>query len=142
MTGIEPAKGFDAARFCKRYLAEGHSAALGLRYVGSGDGWIELVLPVRDGLRGFDGDLSDAAVTSLLDMAGTISVWVKSGAWWPHATLDMRMDWIRDFSPDTELLGRACCEVIRGDIAYVTGEAHDAENRRLARFTATYMMTG
>jgi len=137
----DAARGFDAARYCRRHLAEGHNGHLGFRYIDSGDGRIQLALPIVDHLRGLDGDVADAAVISLLDMAGTLSVWVRSGAWWPQATLELRVDWIRGFAPETELIGYAWCEAIRGDIAYVTGDAHDPQGRRLARFAATYIIT-
>ncbi len=142
MAAESKVNGFDAARYCRRHLAEGHNAHLGLRYIGSGDGWIELALPIRDDLRDCDGDLADAAVISLLDMAGTLSVWARSAMWRPLVTVDLRVDWTRDFSPKNELVGHAGCELIRDDIAYVTGHAHGPESRCLARFAATYLIIG
>ena len=140
-TDEAPASGFDAARYCRRHLAAAHNAHLGLRYVASQDDWIELALPVVDHLLDHDGALADAAVISLLDMAGTLSVWVRASTWWPQATIDLRVDWLREANPVTELLGHARCDLIKDGVAYVTGNARDNESRILARFAATYMIT-
>ena len=133
--------GFDAERYCRRHLAAGHNAHMGFRYLDSDRDGIRIALPIAEHLRDPDGDPADAAVISLLDMAGTISVWVRGGMWWPQATVDLRVDWIRDGAPETELIGQASCETIRDDLAYVTGDARDGEGRRWARFAATYMIT-
>jgi acyl-coenzyme A thioesterase PaaI-like protein len=142
MADTEPKpRPFDASRYCDRHLNQGYNAYMGFRYVAHGEDWIELSLPIRDELHGPDGAVSHAAVISLLDMTGTVSVWVKAATWWPHATLDLRVDWLADFSPEEQLFGHARCDTIKDDVAFVFGHARDATGRRLAQFVATYMKT-
>lgn len=137
------AASFDIERFCRRALSEGHNSLMGLLYVSHDASHVELLLPGAADL----GDLAeslgqgDGPVMTLLDMAGTLSVWAASGRFRPHATLDMRIDHL-DVAPAGEPLhGRASCYFLNGTVASVRGSARTAAGREIAGFAAAYMFT-
>lgn len=125
---------FDAARFCRRFLAQGYNGHHGLRYVAHGEDWIELALPAGGGT-GF------GRLLTLLDMAGTIAVWVRAGLWRPHATVDCRIDEWEAMDPGVEWIGHARCTAIAGQIAFVQGHARPTGGDSSACSSATYMFT-
>ena len=91
--------GFDPARFMDLCLARGlgHGAAVGIAYHAHGEDWVELACPVREELVGMPetGILASGPIISLMDMATSLAVWMRLGAFRPQATLDLRVDYLR-----------------------------------------------
>ena len=134
-------QGFDVPRFCARYLAEDHNALMGLRYLAHGPGHVELELPYDPAFAGENGDggLADGAVMTLLDMAGTISVWSRIDRFRPHATIDFRIDHLHA-PPAAPIRGAVDCFHVDDELARVQGTAF-AGSEPVAHFSATYAFT-
>lgn len=133
---------FDPARFAKR-IDWGHGGRLGIRYHAHGDGWCELALPfstdqVGDAERGV---LASGPIITLMDMATSIAIWQRRGAFLPHATLDLRVDYLRAATPGQTVIGRGECYRITRAVAFVRGEAHDGDPADpLAHVAGTFML--
>ena len=88
-----------------RWFAEGipHNRALGIRVVDMGPAWALFSLPYDDKLVGNPdtGVLHGGAITALLDGASGASVFAALAAWSPIATLDLRIDYLRQAEPRT-----------------------------------------
>ncbi len=135
--------GFDPQRFfAARYAS--HGSRLGIGYRAHGADWCELDLPYAGDLVGdpATGVLASGPILSLMDMATSIGVWLKAGAFRPHATLDLRIDYLRPARPGRTVLGRGECYRITRSIAFVRGQAHDGDpDDPLAHVAGTFMAT-
>src|SRR3982750_4050786 len=106
--------GFDPARFFRAGL--GHGGALGIQYHAHGADWAELALP-------YDAKLA-----------------AHSGAFVAHATLDLRVDYLRPATPGKTVIGRGECYRLTRSIAFVRGQAHDGDpGDPLAHVAGTFM---
>jgi acyl-coenzyme A thioesterase PaaI-like protein len=132
---------FDVPRFCARFLAQDHNALMGLRYVSHAADRLELELPYNPafGDTSRHGGMADGAIMTLLDMAGTISVWGRLDRFRPHATIDFRIDHLRA-PPATSLRCEVSCFHIDDELARVHGSAF-AGTEPIATFAATYAFT-
>ena len=138
--------GFDPERFMDYASRDGsgHGAALGIRYHAHGEDWVELALDWREELVGMTktGVLASGPIISLMDMATSLSVWMKLGAFRPQATLDLRVDYLRPAVPERTVMGRGSCYRITRSIAFVRGIAHDGDpDDPVANVTGTFMGT-
>lgn len=136
---------FDPARFMDFVSRIGHQAALGIRYRSHGIDWCELVLPYSAPLVGVvaTGVIASGPIISLMDMATSIAIWIRRGAFRSQATLDMRVDYLRPAAPGRDVIGRGECYRQTRAIAFVSGIAHDGDpNDPVARVSATFMSTG
>ena len=138
--------GFDPQRFMDYASRDGsgHGAALGIRYHAHGEDWVELALDWREELVGMTktGVLASGPIISLMDMATSLSVWMKLGAFRPQATLDLRVDYLRPAAPGKTVIGRGTCYRITRSVAFVRGIAHDgAQDDPVANVTGTFMGT-
>ena len=142
MSDAEP-PGFDPQRFfAARYAS--HGSRLGIGYRAHGTDWCELDLPYAGDLVGdpATGVLASGPILSLMDMATSIGVWLKAGVFRPHATLDLRIDYLRPARPGQTVLGRGECYRITRSIAFVRGQAHDGDpGDPLAHVAGTFMAT-
>jgi uncharacterized protein (TIGR00369 family) len=133
---------FDLSGFLKE-AREGHTVALGLRYVDQGEDWCELALDydrrlVSDATSGI---LASGPIVSLMDMATTMAIWAKRGGIRPHATLDLRIDYLRPARAGNAVTGRAECYRLTRRVAFVRGIAHDGDdNDPVAHVAGTYML--
>lgn len=137
---------FDPVRFMDYATREGsgHGAALGIAYHDHGDDWVELALPFRAELVGMPatGVLASGPIISLMDMATSLAVWMKLGAFRPQATLDLRVDYLRPAAPGRTVVGRGTCYRITRSVAFVRGIAHDGDpDDPVANVTGTFMGT-
>lgn len=135
---------FDPVRMLKGFGRYGHGGLIGMVYRGHGDDWAELELPYRDELVGdaATGILASGPIFSMMDVATSISIWIKSGVFRPQATLDLRIDYLRPAEPGKAVFGRGQCYKLTKTIAFVRGEAHDGDPARpLAHVVGTYMFT-
>lgn len=122
---------FDPERFMDYASRQGagHGAAVGIVYHDHGEDWTELALPWREELVGMpEGQiLASGPIVSLMDMATSLAVWTKLGAFRPQATLDLRVDYLRPAVPGRTVIGRGSCYRITRSIAFVRGIAHDGD---------------
>jgi uncharacterized protein (TIGR00369 family) len=137
----ESARAFDPKRlFGGRF--GGHGGRLGIVYHDHGDDWAELAVPWHADLVGHEasGVLASGPILALMDMATSVAVWLKLDAFKGHATLDLRIDYLRPAHPGQTVIGRGECYRITRSIAFVRGQAHDGDpNDPLAHVAGTFM---
>lgn len=132
--------GFDPERFFRAGLGQG--GALGIRYHAHGADWTELTLPYDEKLVGNlgTGVVASGPILSLMDMATSIGVWLRADAFVAHATLDLRVDYLRPATPGRTVIGRGECYRLTRSIAFVRGQAHDGDPADpLAHVAGTFM---
>lgn len=120
----------------------GHGGRIGLDYHAHGPDWAELALPYRAELVGNveTGVLASGPVLTLMDMATSLAVWLKLGGFRPHATLDLRIDYLRPARPGATVIGRGECYRLTRSVAFVRGQAHDGDPEDpLAHVAGTFM---
>ena len=118
--------------------------ALGTRFIGHGADWAELAIDYREDLIGDaeSGVLASGPIVALMDIATSLSVWIKRGAFRPQATLDLRIDYLRAATPGRTVLGRGECYRLTRRVAFVRGQAHDGDPADpIAHVTGTFMTT-
>ena len=134
---------FDPAAFFAA-LPAGHGRTLGVRYDAHGPDWCQLALPFSETLIGDParGVIASGPIVALLDMATSVAVWMKRGGFLPHATLDLRVDYLRPAVPGREVIGRGECYRVTRSIAFVRGIAHDGDlDDPVAHVAGTFMFT-
>ena len=134
--------GFDIQRFTARGFG-GHAGALGIVYHAHGPDWVELALPYEERLVGdpATGVLASGPIVTIMDMATSMSVWVKRGGFAPQATVDLRVDYLRPAAPGRIVIGRGECLRLTRSIAFVRGIAYDETiDDPLAHVAGTFMM--
>lgn len=139
-----PAPAFDPALAARMVAAFGHNGAIGARVVDHGEDWSELALDYRADLVGDEasGVLASGPIIALMDMATSIAVWIKRGAFKPQATLDLRVDYLRAAEPGRTVFGRGECYRLTRRVAFVRGMAHDGDpDDPIAHVAGTFMMT-
>ena len=139
-----PASSFDPERFLRHGIG-GHGGRLGLVYHAHGDDWVELALPYDPALIGdpTSGVIASGPILTMMDMATSLAAWRAGGAFKPHATLDLRIDYLRAATPGKTVFGRGECYRITRSISFVRGTAHDGDpNDPLAHVAGTFMSTG
>ena len=88
------------------------------------------------------GILASGPIFTMMDMATSMSIWLKRGSFQPQATLDLRVDYLRPAEPGKEVFGRGECYHLSRSIAFVRGQAHDGDPERpIAHVAGTYMFT-
>jgi uncharacterized protein (TIGR00369 family) len=133
-------RGFDPERFFRAGL--GHGGALGIQYHAHGADWAELALPYSEKLIGnvASGVIASGPILSLMDMATSLGVWMRADAFVAHATLDLRVDYLRPATPGKIVIGRGECYRLTRSIAFVRGQAHDGDpDDPLAHVAGTFM---
>ena len=134
-------RNFDPQRLFAHRFA-GHGETLGIAYHAHGDDWAELALPYDAKLIGDPGSgvIASGPILALMDMATSVGVWLKLNAFIAHATLDLRIDYLRPARPGHTVIGRGECYRITRSIAFVRGQAHDGDPADpLANVAGTFM---
>lgn len=124
--------------------SRGHGGLLGITYHAHGPDWAELALPYDARLIGDpeSGVLASSPIVTMMDMASSLSVWLKLGQFRPHATLDLRIDYLRPATPHQTVIGRGECYRITRNISFVRGIAHDGDPADpIAHVAGTFMFT-
>ncbi len=137
------ARGFDP-RLLFNGRFGGHGGRLGIVHHAHGDDWCELGLPYDEALIGdpATGVLASGPILALMDMATSVAVWRKLDAFRAHATLDLRIDYLRPARPGQTVIGRGECYRITRSVAFVRGQAHDGDPADpLAHVAGTFMAT-
>lgn len=122
----------------------GHGGALGIDYHAHGEDWAELALPYNDKLIGVpeSGVIASGPILTLMDMATSVGVWLKLDRLCAHATLDLRIDYLRPARPGQTVYGRGECYRLTRSIAFVRGQAHDGDpGDPIAHVAGTFMAT-
>ncbi|MBM3928806.1 MAG: PaaI family thioesterase [Sphingomonadales bacterium] len=135
---------FDPQSFFKRFTWEHHGSTLGIVYHAHGIDWTELALPYGEHLIGdpASGVIASGPILTLLDQATSSAVWLKRGGFLPHATLDLRIDYLRAATPGRTVIGRGECYRLTRSVAFVRGTAHDGDpDDPLAHVAGTFMVT-
>lgn len=121
----------------------GHSGRLGIRFHARGSDWVELALPWSADMVGDEetGVLASGPIIALMDVATSLAVWNRLRAFAPHATLDLRIDYLRPARPGADVIGRAECLRVARSIAFTRGIAHDGDAEDpVAHVAATFMV--
>lgn len=132
---------FDVHAFAAHRFG-GHGGRLGITYHDHGPDWAELALPYSPELVGDPerGVLASGPVITLMDMATSLAVWAKRGAFVPHVTLDLRVDYLRPAAPGRAVIGRGECYRLTRAISFIRGQAHDGDPADpIAHVAGTYM---
>ncbi|WP_448581101.1 PaaI family thioesterase [Thermaurantiacus sp.] len=131
--------------FIGRFLGHvPHLAALGIRYRAHGPDWAELEMPYAPQLVAYpeSGVIASGAIFSLMDTASGLAVVMRMAELQPHATLDLRCDYLRPAEPGKTVVGRAECYKMTRRVAFVRGIAHDGdEGHPVAHVAGTFMLT-
>lgn len=136
---------FDIDRFAAAGGFGGHGGRLGMRYHAHGPDWAELALPYDPALVGDpdSGVIASGPIITIMDMATSLAVWLKRGRFVAHATLDLRVDYLRPATPGATVIGHGECYRVTHSIAFVRGQAHDGNpDDPVAHVTGTFMTTG
>lgn len=132
--------------YASRFMsAVPHLQALGIGFVARGPNWAELEMPYAPQLVAYpeSGVIASGAIFSLMDSAAGFSVLVARGKLEPHATLDLRCDYLRPAEPGKTVIGRAECYKLTRRVAFVRGIAHDGDpDHPIAHVAGTFMFTG
>ena len=134
--------GFDLTRFMKRGTW-GHGGRLGIALQAHGPDWVEMTLPYSEDLIGdsASGVLASGPIIALMDMTTSLAVWQRVDAFVPHATLDLRIDYLRPATPGRTVIGRAECLRVGRSISFTRGLAHDGDpDDPIANVAATFML--
>ncbi|MGQ5701617.1 PaaI family thioesterase [Sandaracinobacteroides sp. A072] len=122
-----------------------HFDSLGIAYEQAGKDWVELRMPYAESLVAYPetGVIASGAIFSLMDTAAGMSVYIRIGRFEPHATLDLRCDYLRPATPGLAVFGRAECYKLTKRVAFVRGIAHDGDpDHPVAHVAGTFMFTG
>jgi len=134
---------FDLSAFLAQMHA-GHAGLLGVEYRAHGPDWTELALPYQAALIGDPerGVLASGPILALMDTACSIAVFLKLGVERSHATLDLRIDYVRPATPGKTVIGRGECYRTTRAISFVRGIAHDGDSADpIANVAGTFMFT-
>lgn len=120
---------FDPELAIRMMSGHGHGGFIGLAYHAHGPDWVEIALPWREDLVGDEASqvLASGPIISLLDNATSLSVWNRTRRWFPHATLDLRIDYQRAARPGETVIARAECYAIKRTMSFVRAIAHDGD---------------
>lgn len=135
---------FDPERFVGTLASRAHGGLLGLRYVAHGEDWAELAIDYADKLVGEEasGVLASGPILALMDMATSMSIWIKQKRFRAQATLDLRLDYLRPATPGKPVIGRGECYRLTRSVAFIRGQAHDGDPADpIAHVAGTYMFT-
>jgi uncharacterized protein (TIGR00369 family) len=135
---------FDPLALIGMMSRNGHNRLIGVEYHAHGPDWVELRLPYAEKLVSDPetGILASGPIFTMMDMATSLSIWLKRGQFQPQATLDLRIDYLRPATPGQAVIGRGECYRLTKSIAFVRGQAHDGDPERpVANVAGTFMFT-
>ena len=140
----DPDARFDPERFMSYVREIGHGGAIGIAYHAHGEDWAELSLPYDERLIGMpdSGIIASGPIISLMDMATSLSIWIRLGRFRHQVTLDLRVDYLRPATPGKTIIGRGICYGLTRSVGFVRGLAHDGDaDDPVASVTGTFMFT-
>jgi uncharacterized protein (TIGR00369 family) len=128
-----------------RWFSEGvpHNKALGIRVVDMGPAWAKFSLPYDAKLVGNPdtGVLHGGAITALLDGCSGAAVFAAMSTWAPIATLDLRIDYLRQGEAGRDIVCKATCYKLTRNVGFTRAVAyHDSEDDAIATSAGTFML--
>jgi uncharacterized protein (TIGR00369 family) len=135
---------FDPVAFIGMASKFGHCGLIGAAYHANGPDWCELALPYSEALvsDADTGILASGPIFTIMDMATSISIWLKTGVFRPQATLDLRIDYLRPARPGNTVIGHGECYAVTKSVAFVRGFAHDGDPEKpIAHVAGTFFFT-
>ena len=123
--------------------AVAHNVALGLEMTEISEGRCTMRLPYDQRLVGNPdtGVLHGGVISSVIDAASGLSVFVTVAEIIPIATLDLRIDYLKPATPERDLLTQAHCYKLTRSIAFVRALAyHDEKADPVATSVSTFML--
>ena len=85
--------------------------------------------------------IASGPIIAMMDIATSLAVWNRIKTFVPHATLDLRIDYLRPARPGQVVIGRAECLRVARSIAFTRGIAHDGDiDDPIAHVAATFMV--
>lgn len=121
----------------------GHGGRLGIDYHAHGEGWVELKLPYSTDMIGDEesGVIASGPIFALMDIATSLAAMRRIGRFVPHATLDLRVDYLRPARPGFTVIGHGECYALKRSISFVRGQAHDGDpDDPVAHVSGTFML--
>lgn len=97
--------------------------AFGIEIDEIGKGRAVMRMPCSAALSDRHGGLHRGVVVTLLDTSCGLAIFSSLGDMRPIATIDLRVDFIREALPGEDVRAEVECYAMQGDIAYVRGEA-------------------
>ena len=97
--------------------------AFGIEVEEIGKGRAVMSMPYSVELSNRSGCLHRGVIATLLDTNCGLSIFSRLGDMRPIATIDLRVDFIKEASVGEGVRGEVECYAVRGDIAYVRGQA-------------------
>jgi uncharacterized protein (TIGR00369 family) len=144
MTQSASARKIDPQALIGLITKHGHGGQLGIRHVAHGQDWCELALDYdpRFAADAESGILASGPIITLMDMATSLAIWVRTDRFTPQATLDLRIDYLRAAIPGRTVIGHGECYRVTRRIAFVRGYAHDGDaDDPIAHVAGTFMFT-
>ncbi len=87
------------------------------------------------------GVLHGGIITTLIDSASGMCIYVKMQKYIPIATLDLRIDYLKAAEPGRDVIARATCYKLSRQIAFVRAIAyHDDPDDPIANSVSTFML--
>lgn len=87
------------------------------------------------------GVLHGGIVTTLIDTASGMCIYVKLQKYVPIATLDLRIDYLKSAEPGRDVYAQATCYKLTRQIAFVRAVAyHDTADDPIANSVSTFML--
>lgn len=117
--------------------------ALNVEFLDIEDGKVSVKLPYSEHLVGFPetGVLAGGAIYTVMDSVAGMSVYAALGAYFPSATLDLRIDYLKPATPGQDVYGEARCYKLTRKVAFVRGRAHHGDPERpIAHITGTFFI--
>lgn len=122
-----------------------HMKALGIRFRGFADGWVELEMAYSAALVAYpdSGVIANGAIFALMDSTAGMAVVAGMNQPMPVATIDMRLDYLHPPAPFEPLIGRAQCYKYTRSMAFVRGLAYqDSIDHPVANMVGSFVLPG
>ena len=120
-----------------------HCADIGVKVEEISETDVVMRLPYDERFVGnpVSGVLHGGIITTLIDSASGMCIYVKMQKYVPIATLDLRIDYLKSAEPGRDVIARATCYRLTRQIAFVRAIAyHDDPDDPIANSVSTFML--
>ncbi|OUR79911.1 hypothetical protein A9Q83_02910 [Alphaproteobacteria bacterium 46_93_T64] len=120
-----------------------HCADIGVKVEEISEAGVVMSLPYDDRFVGnpVSGVLHGGIITTLIDSASGMCIYVKMQKYIPIATLDLRIDYLKSAVPGRDVFAKATCYRLSKQIAFVRAIAyHDDPEDPIANSVSTFML--
>lgn len=116
--------------------------AFGVEVEEIGKGRAVMSIPCRPALCNRDGGVHRGVVVTLLDTNCGLAIFSRLGDMRPIATIDLRVDFIKEAPSGEGIYSEVECYAVQGDIAYVRGSGCTYSDRTLLATVAGSFAVG